>query len=281
LFNGPENRGRGWIMRDCAMTISITPDYDTTLKNELKTIWQTNQNLISVTWASPSNTAYYEPTGSLGHYSSSGDSAYSNVQAGGISPAGTYWYDAAWQQHFNVYGLAFAKDIELPVSSQAANDLTKILDQISKTVSGPLGDGSEGTFNYRRSATYAYPFGTDGFGYPATKGPGVGGMVPPFETNYTWGQIYNLIQTEYSIPRMSIYPSNTSILAGNTNFEIIAGYLTGSDDNFGHLVACAALLADKYTAVREGLNRVYNSSSWKKLNYALNDYPRCGILPRY
>ena len=256
-FDGPEIRGRGWIMRDCALSLTITPD-DDPFKSELQVVWANNMAYLRTTYATPGATRY-EPGGWVGHYSATGDSAYS----AGNSPPNTYWWDAPWVHWFNVAALALAKDVEVPATSQAASDHSVVFSHYAKICSGIAGDGSAGNYNYRRAAQYSLPVGGNGIG-------------TALETPFGWGEVWTTMVTELALPAL---PAGTSLVT-NSNVELSSGDFDCSVSNFGHLLAALALAANHDAACQVAYQRLAASSTWASRASAWNNVPKAGIVPR-
>lgn len=250
-FNGPETRGRGWVMRDCALALSITPD-DDPFRTELQTVWQNNMAWLRSSFVDPTASGY-EPAGWMGHYSATGDSAY-----GGTA----YWWDAPWMHWFGLAAIGFARQLELPVSAQAVSNLDAILAHNSKIVSGMLGDGLNGNFSYRRAAQYSLPIGSDGVG------------TPP-ENKFTWPQVWETLVKEKALPAL---PDGNTLLM-NDNQEVPPNYFDCAGDNLGHLIAAAAMVSNYNSAAKAGYMRLASSSTWQKHKEVWNNTPKTGITP--
>lgn len=264
-FDKLEIRGRGWMLRDSSLSLSMTPDNDP-FRTELQQVWSNNIDWLKTVYANPNDTVNYEPAGWMGHYSATGSSAYNSGTAGPfLSPNGTYWWDAPWMHWFNVLALANAKDLELPVNTVTSNNFDIVLAHCSKIISGILGSGDAGTFSYRRSGQYALPIGATG-------------AKLPLDTKFTWDQVYTTMVTELSLPALPA--GNTLLAVGNTNAEMSSGYFDCSSSNFGYLIAAAALMSPYSAECKAGYNRIAASTTFKVNSLAWDNAPKAGIIPR-
>jgi hypothetical protein len=100
---------------------------------------------------------YLNNLGALGTYTgrSQQESAYFTSNTGG------YFWDPPWQIANMTLALAIAWDLDLPQSAESREHHRAVLHFGYKLPVGLAGDGSPGTYNYRRFPFFEMPIGTD------------------------------------------------------------------------------------------------------------------------
>jgi hypothetical protein len=163
IYFDDQIRSRGWALRSHAQALAIIPDTHPCYLS-LKSSWEYNTDAYEarhITGTRDSG-AWVNNLGWLGSYS--GYPNHTSAYFDGTSSG--YWWDSNWMQATLALAFGTAWDFDLPQSSASKNSHAAVRNFAYKVPIGLAGDGTAGTYSYRRFATFEMPIGTDDFESP-------------------------------------------------------------------------------------------------------------------
>jgi hypothetical protein len=278
-------------MRTRAHALGIVPADHHSLKS-IKGSWEATMSRLRAQFVDGTydGGVWKNSLGCLGLYSSAivvKDGV--NVTAAAYSYAcpvdETNWWDSPWQQSFVSLVLGMSWDLELPQSAQSELDHRIVRDF---SYIGPVqraGDGSPGTYSYRRFGIYRAP-------YCQPKYSSYGKPYTPTGWFKNWGEIAPLHEKMGTggeggagcfSPLAPLDGGNTVTYGDST----IVGDLSAAA-NWGntsavwpHLVALVYAKDHSYPGAAEGFARIAGSTSYQQYAVACwKGYPAYGIGPR-
>lgn len=208
LYFDDQVRSRGWVLRTHAQALAILPA-DHPCFASVKASWEYNTIAYKARYVDGTRDSgtWQNNIGWMGAYSSNpgGATAYFYTVSSG------YWWDANWQQAMIALAFATAWDFKLSQSTASADAHLAVRNFSYSSQIGLAGDGSAGTYSYRRFATFQTPIGS-----PDT-------AHPPATWLADWGAVYS-VQEAYGLdnPNRSTgvvaydpLPSGTAVYYGN------------------------------------------------------------------
>ena len=168
---------------------------------------------------------------------------------------GEHWGDG-WMNSFVVQMLGHAFDLKLPVSEKAGADLKSARDHGYRFIVGLCGDGSPGSFDYRRFDVFALPVGK-----------AVNNKLVWYRS---WGEVWK----NYTV-KLPPLPDDKIIRYHDSN-NAMTEWASGFAGN--HLPALSYAVKHGAPGAREAYARVTASDSWKLTGDFVNG-PQFGILP--
>ena len=264
-------RGAAWAIRTLAQAFASVPSSHSSYA-ALKASWEANVNyykqvFVDGTHAGGGNVS---PLGTLGNTSADGTSLYTG---GNIAPGSTAWWTAGWMHGMQQQAWGHALELGLPQSVSSAAAHSSICSHALKFAAGLAGDGSAGSFNWRRFIVYAVPVTSVG-------------SQPPTSNHYAnFGQVL----TEYQSGAGGL--GSLSAAAGgsmkahfsNTDFNAL-----GTEFTYGsmQLAALAYAVDSGVAGAQAGYNRITGayggtpSSSWAAWAAQLSNDPVYAVAPR-
>lgn len=256
-------RGAAWGMRTLAQTLAILPDTHTCYAS-LKASWEANTDFYRATFVDGTFApGWVHGLGVIGEYGP-GVSLYNG---GAIAPGSTAWWGAGWMQGMLQQAIGNARELSLPQSSTSSANLEVVAAQCLKLSAGLAGDGSAGSWNWRRFTVYAFPMATNGAtSLPQTWISTWAAAIAAYEGGS--GGLGPIAAT----PGLTLkrHMENTDWSAGNTEVTY------GSQQ----LAALSYAVDVGVAGASAGRGRITGSASWTQWAAALNDEPTYGIVPR-
>lgn len=111
-----------------------------------------------------SSGAFVSPRGFLGDFAEDGYSLYHSRIVDRDGTPGDHWWGAGWMSAFACLAWGHAADLDLPISSQAKEDLIAVRNHAYKQVIDRAGDGTD--WNWRRFVVYEDAVGEDETDFP-------------------------------------------------------------------------------------------------------------------
>ena len=179
-----------------------------------------------------------------------------------LKPAGLYGtgdgqhWSEGWMNSFVVQMFGHAFDLKLPLSEKASADLKATCDHGYRFIVGLCGDGTEGTFDYRRFDVYGLPVGK-----------AVNNRIVWYQN---WGEVWKTYTA-----KLAPLPADKIIRYHDSN-NPMTEWATGFAGN--HLPALSYAVKHGASGAREAYARVTASASWK-LTGDFANAPQFGILP--
>lgn len=265
-----QSRGRGWTLRTLAHTVAILPTTHPCY-SDLLYAWEQNCLAYEGEYitGTRSSGGYVNTLGWAGTYSANDNSPYFPGNTSGR------WWDAHWMQM--TFSLAFgtAWNLNIAQSAPSKTALQAVRDHCYKAPVGMTGDGSAGTYNYRRIGVFQVPIGTDDIGLP----PNVW---------YTHGQMYTnseALGNDGSSPYAALsggttmYRSNGITLSEMTNSAFASSWAEISGLCFTY-AALAMATEHGASGAAASWARVTGSSSHAFANQGFEKNIIWGLAPR-
>lgn len=172
-----QERARARILRGISQTWAALDD-DHPHFPDVKNMWEKNMDVFERRYVlGTSGSGWKNNLGWMGLYSSGGGSPYFNSTNGG------YWWASNWMMQNIVVAIGCAWNLELPQSADSKASHKVVRDFGYRIPINMAGDGSPGTFDYRRFASFQLPIGRDNSGFP------------PETWQPDWGAMYSVVQT--------------------------------------------------------------------------------------
>lgn len=257
-------RGRGWTLRTLAQALAIVPDTHPCYAS-IKAAWEANTNAYealyvtgtrqSGTWVN--NLGWFGLfSGHVGEISLYFESNHSN-----------YWWDAPWQQAIVCLAYATAWDLDLPQSTASKSSHQAVRDHGYKLPVGLAGDGSTGTYSYRRFGAYTFPVGTNYSGVP----------VENWFADY--GAAYAVQESKGlngSTALDALPGGSTAIRAYNR--ELNSGDWAATSEVAFHRAALVYAVSHGATGAQAAYDRITGASNYSETDYSSYS-PIWGIAP--
>ena len=258
-FSGT-GRGRGWNLRNKAQALAIVPVTHSSF-NSLKVAWEANVSAYRGRYINGTRDsgAWQNSLGCTALYSGGGTSPYGTE--------GTYWWDAPWMQATIAMAFGHGWDLGLPQSSGALANHLAVRNFAYKQFTDRAGDGSAGTWNYRRFSAFALPYSS-----PSTSAPGA------FLAN--WAAAYTVYEASggTSFSALSALPGGTGIYYQNVLVDGAA--FASSTATCFNMAALAFAAEHQVPGAAAGWLRVTSSSSYAGADAAYRANPNWAIKPR-
>lgn len=255
-------RACGWVLRTHAQVLASLPA-DHPCLDDYQHVWESNMTRYEARYVTGTEAsgAWQNAIGWLHSQSESGNSLYYDSTSSG------YWWDANWQQATITMALAIGWDMKVPQSAPSKLSHEAVLMHSYKLFVGQAGDGSAGTFNYRRTVS-RIPIGTDNVGLP----------VDSYMAN--WGDIYAVVESLGATgdSGFSALPAGTGMYYFDTPFE--AGHWATNSGTAFCYAALAYAAEHGATGAAAALARIEGSSSWALADDGFEATPIFGIYPR-
>ncbi len=266
-YDADEDTARVWArpLRQAVWAACITPDSDTVMQAEFRTIVDSNvaDRLAKVTTGATAN--------NLGIIA---------FQEGPESRIGVYFGNKPWQLALFAVVLAQAYDLQINGDTTKRTTHASLLTQVYKFVVGIHGTGTG--FNYRRAGYYRFAMSTGG------SGPVVGSTFLP-----TWDAVYaatiastNTGGTAFpaisSAEGLSLYDMPLGVYGGAGLREIEINFANHLYLSFTAQSAMALAYAVDHgaTGAAAAYNRLITSSSWSSYSGEFADRPKWRIASR-
>jgi hypothetical protein len=166
---GFANRGAAWVMRSLVESAFGCPQ-DEPLRAEWVSYLNNNARFYRTKYVDGGQyrnvdfgKSWVSPHGVLGEYSSMSDSLYPPPV-----PRNSWW-GAPWMNAFSLQVWGWASDMDLPMSTEGRDNWIAVRNHGYKQPIQRAGDGSPGTYNWRRFTVYALPVGEDAKGLPVDR----------------------------------------------------------------------------------------------------------------
>lgn len=263
-LSGPP-RYRGWAWRSIAQLLAALPENHVCF-SDIQFQWEENMRYYHgrVITGTEDGGGFVNNLGVMAMYGGSEGSgattAYHNTQS-------DVWWGAPWMKAVMTFALGHAWDLGLPQSATSETRHQALRDFAYKMPVGYAGDGSAGTYNYRRFGPFSCPFGIDGIGLP----------LDQFYANY--GEVYDWLEANYNAETpLNPLPAGTALYQGDS--VVIEGNWSRSSGLCFQYVALAWAREHGATGATEAWNRITASDSWALTDAAFTKNPIWGIYPR-
>lgn len=260
-FSGT-GRGRGWDLRTRAQALNIVDSSHASYAS-IKNSWEQNTAAYKARWITGARDsgAYANDIGCVALYSGGGSSPYGTE--------GTYWWDAPWMQATITYAFGIGWDMGLPQSAQSLADHKVVRDFSYKQFVERAGDGSDGSYNYRRFSVFAFPYCSPTTGLPPTS------WLPSIAAAYP---VYDQHNPSASFVAHNALPAGTAMYYNNV--ALTTADFTSSTATCFNLAALTMAVDHGYPGAADGLLRIMNSSSFTGVLDAYKTTPVWGLKTR-
>jgi hypothetical protein len=227
-------RGAAWAIRSLAQAACITPDDDTTLRNEFLASLQANIDWNHARYVAQPNNPY----GWVQPYSD-----YTGVGEG-------VNFEAAWMQDFCTAAFGYAKAIEPALPAASSQRLTEFFAWKARSIIGRLGGGAPADYLCANAAPYTIAVA------PTDKPDFVTGSGP---WHASWGAIY---AAKMKAPNLGVAPG----LRGG-HFPEAARYWGNPQP------AIAYAVQHQIPGAAEAYQRMTSAANWQQFASAFNANP--------
>jgi hypothetical protein len=267
IYFDEQTRSRAWTLRTHAQALAIIPESHPCFAS-FKTSWEANTDAYQARYITGTRDAgtWANNLGVVGLYNGAGaGSLYFSGDSYG------YWWEANWQQQ--IFSLAFgtAWDMDLPQSTASKNSLLAVRNFVYKVPIGMAGDGSPGTYNYRRFSIFEFPVGTDG-------------AQPPTSWLADYGAVY-AAQMAYGYDNANRASGVTALPAIPPGTDLYYGATPVGADMWGwHSVvafgrtALSLAVDHGVTGAAEAYGRLTGASNYSTASFS--DYSLWALTPR-
>lgn len=269
--SGYQPRGAAWSLNMTAQAAAISPASHPLRAQEIAR-WESSMSVMAGLYVDGTLTTFggcpsgnwVSPIGVLGDYNGNGWEA---ITAYTVAGSNAYW-TAAFMQNYLSAVLGYASEIGLAQSAPSQANHVKLRDHSYKLVVGRAGSGQNGEWNWRRFASFDFPYGTDKTGLPV-------------DTYYsTHAQAYSEIVASYGLSALDPAPGGTL----RNHPAIGDSDLSGSSREYiSTAMAALAMAVDhEATGAREGWERISSASNLSSALSAFqtDDAPHLSVSPR-
>jgi hypothetical protein len=236
-----QTRAAAWTVRTLIQALTVTPDDDSTLRNEFKNSWEANINYYYSRYIAQPNNPF-----------------------GFVAPAEEYdarglGAGAAWQQDFITAVWGYAVSLNLPVSTANVQKTAEFFQWKARSVVGRL--GVQGEFWYVNGAPYVMSFSP-------SSNPDYAGGKGPWYSN--WTEIYN---ATYATP-FDWQSKTEGVLAAEYTIDSWARSMWGNTQP-----AISYAVRHRVPGASAAYDRMTHASNWKELASYFNASPVWSVKP--